>query len=369
MDLGSAVMDDGKEKKMGRDRFTRAYDNHNMVPGPAGTSVDQIIWNTEDGISEFYGTGTPPTTANTYAEGCIYHKHNASSDDTLYVNNGTYASPSFEKIISTGNIVTEIDADHLATAAGGVGPSPLIWDDAPLLDVMLDPSKGFYLFDEFDGYSGMSLGATGSNGRITYTERTDGLCANMPTIPGGVVQLDSTSLTADQGGTIQFLGMQCEPLTSTTIRMEWRCLVDGDNGQCFMGLCDDAITAPVTSGDAITVNDHVGFYRDAGTGSADWTVGTGDGASTEESDDACTSVLSTYHTYGIVMEGIGAVTGSTAKFYFDGALVFTTTDINDLPLLLMTPAFQMDADGANIIMQLDWLRILVSHATGACRES
>jgi len=51
-------------------------------------------------------------------------------------------------------------------------------------------------------------------------------------------------------------------------------------------------------------------------------------------------------------------------------LVYTTTDITDIPLLLMCPCFQMDGDGTDqVTMRMDWLRVLVSHATGLCREA
>ena len=137
-----------------------------------------------------------------------------------------------------------------------------------------------------------------------------------------------------------------------------------------MGLAEDAASAIVDANDAIVVNNLAGFFRDAGTGDADWSAGCSDGASHDEDDDVATSVKTTYHKYGIVISGIGAVAGSTIKFYFDGALVYTVTDITDIPLLLMCPQFQMDGDGTDqVTMRIDWLRVLVSHATGLCREA
>ncbi len=285
------------------------------------------------------------------------------------------------EILGTDSVVTSnITDDAVTTAkqnfatagtAALTGPSPLIWDDAPLFDVQQNPTLGFHYFNDFIDYGGMANVTTATQvGGLTYVERTEGSLSNVPTVPGGVIALSSVNNTADQGGSMQVLGLQCEPLTGTTIYMEWRSKVSEDGGQCFMGLCDDSITAPVTSSDAITVNDHIGFYRDAGTGDADWTVGIGDGASVEESEDVATSVKTTYHKYGFVATGIGAVAASVVKFYFDGVLVFTTTDINDYPLLLMAPIFQMDGDGTDIVTQsTDWMRILVSHATGLCREA
>lgn len=345
------------------------------------------------GILFDQGTTVPADGTADYAPGAIFINTDGSADANFYINQGSLTSSNFDPIdvgtilasnvpvLDTATWFTATNAETILAELGELllnnagtaaltGPSPLIWSKAPLLDAMLDPTKGFYMFDDFTNYGGLSLTGDASENGITFTERNPGSLANDPLIPGGVLILDSTANTVDLGATMQFVGMQCEPLTGTTMFMEWRAKVSEDGGQCFMGLCDDSITAPVDSNDAIVVNNHAGFYRDAGTGDADWTVGTGDGASTEEDDDAATSVKTTYHKYGMVISGIGAVAGSTVKFYFDGALVFTTTDINDMPLLLMCPVFQMDGDGTDqVTMRIDWMRILVAHATGLCRES
>lgn len=309
-------------------------------------------------------------------EGSSNLKLNSSGDVVVETTFGVEST----EILGTNAVVTANITDDAVTiakqsfptagTAALTGPSPLIWDDAPLLEVMLNPTKGFHVWDDFLNYGGLSLAANGSDNGLTLVERTAATLANDPLIPGGVMVLDSTATTADQGGTMQMTALQAEPLTGTTIYMEWRAKVSEDGGQCFMGLCDDSITAPITASDAITVKDHIGFYRDAGTGDADWTVGIGDGTTVEESDDVATSAKTTYHKFGFVATGIGAVAGSVVKFYFDGVLVFTTTDINDYPLLLMTPAFQMDGDGTDqVTMRADWVRILVTHATGLCREA
>lgn len=340
--------------------YTIFKELRDMFPAPAGVATPVVMYKSDDGVLAAYGT-TVPTTASTYAEGCTFYKVNGTNGNVKYVNVGSYTSPDFQKVL-TG---------ETSGSAAGVGPSPLIWDDAPLLAAMLDPTQGIHYWNDFLDYGVMANVTTGTAvGGLHYVERTEGTLSNLPTIPGGVVELSSVNNTADQGGSMLIDGFEIEPLTGTTIRMEWRALVSEDGGQCFMGLCDDSITAPVTSSDAITVNDHIGFYRDAGTGDADWTVGIGDGAAVEQSDDVATSVKTTYHKFGIVATGIGAVAGSVAKFYFDGVLVYTTTDIDDYPLLLMCPMFQMDGDGTDIVsMNIDWLRILVSHATGLCREA
>ena len=368
---------------MSRTRATIAFDLDNMVPGKPGASAATVIMKSEDGILQAYGTAVPSAVAG-YAEGCIFHVIDASGGATLYVNEGDDTTSDFNLVITEDNIsaqaatlLTEANANTIvdtgfpvAGTAALSGPSPLIWTDAPLLDVMLNPTLGFHYFTDFTEFGGLALAANGSDGGLTLVERTAATLANDPAIPGGVMILDSTANTADQGGTMQVLGCQCEPLTGTTIRMEWRAMVSEDGGQCFMGLSADDAAAVVNSSDAILTQNLAGFYRDTGTGDADWTAGCADGASADEDDDVATSVKTTYHKYGIVISGIGAVTGSTIEYYFDGVLVYTTTDIADIPLLPMCPTFQMDGDDTDqVTMRIDWLRVLVSHATGLCREA
>lgn len=369
---------------MGRDRYTLAYDHHNMVAAPAGTATVKTIFKSEDGILLAYGTTKPADSSTGYAEGCIFVVVNGSGGAVNYVNEGSDTVSDFNLSITEDNIsaqiallITAANANTVVDtgmppygSAAGVGPSPLIWDGAPVLDTILNPQLGTYFFTDFMEFGGLALAANGSDGGLTLVERTDGTLADVPTVPGGIMALSSVNNTADQGGTMQIVGCQCEPKDGTTIRMEWRCKVSEDGGQCFMGLAEDAASAIVDSDDAIVANNHAGFFRDTGTGDADWTAGCADGASADETDDAATSVKTSYHKYGIVIEGIGAVTGSTVKYYFDGVLVATTTAIADMPLLLMCPQFQMDGDATDIVtMSIDWLRVLVSHATGLCRES
>jgi len=345
------------------------------------------------GILFDHGDTVPEDGVSDYSPGCIFQHTDGGADTCLYINQGTLSSANFDAldvgallatnipVVDTVDYFTATNVETVLAELGELllanagtaalsGPSPLIWNDAPLLDVMLDPTKGFYYFTDFLEHGGLSLAANGSDGGLTLVERTEGTLANNPAIPGGIMVMSSVNNTADQGGTMQVLGCQCEPKAGTTIRMEWRCMVSEDGGQCFMGLAEDAVAAIVNSDDARVANNCAGFYRDAGTGDADWTAGCADGASNDEDDDIATSVKTAYNKYGIVIEGIGAVTGSTVKYYYNGVLVYTTTDTADIPLLLMCPQFQMDGDGTDIVtMSIDWLRVLVSHATGLCREA
>ncbi len=54
--------------------FTQAFELHNMIGGPAGTSVPQVMYRSEDGILHVYGTVVPVDGSTDYAESCIFHK-------------------------------------------------------------------------------------------------------------------------------------------------------------------------------------------------------------------------------------------------------------------------------------------------------
>jgi len=271
------------------------------------------------------------------------------------------------------NIGNMLDNEHLAAGtASGYGPSPKIWSSCPVLPIMLDPTKGFVYFNDFLH----AFAATDTNNQcydgLLHTERTQGSISNAPAVPGGVVVLDAGATSVDKGITGQLVGCQCEPASGTIIYIEWRCLVNVGGGQMFMGLCCDSVTAPVTSSDAIVTNkNYAGFYRDSDTGDTDWSVGVCDASSSETSDDEVSGASeSVYEKFGLVFEGIGAVSGSKVTFYHKGEPVYATNDINDLPLLLMCPTFQADGDGTDRpYIYLDWLRVAVHNATNGGRDT
>lgn len=73
------------------------------------------------------------------------------------------------------------------------GPSGVIWDDAQIVDVLEDPSKGMYFFDDFIG--GMNFGST--SGAVTFNSDNwagyayTGCTAVDAALEGGVMQLTS----------------------------------------------------------------------------------------------------------------------------------------------------------------------------------
>lgn len=333
-----------------------------MVPAPAGTAVVTDIYKSEDGVMLCYGT-TVPTAASTYSEGCLFIKVNATSNDTLYVNNGTYASPSFELILSSGNVVTEIQADHQASAADDGGPSPLIWDDAPLLDVMLDQSKGYHFFtDLFEG------DYTTAASLWTVVNRTTGTIANSVEQGGGAI-IDAGAATAAQGVTCQMHGISIKPEPNTTIRFECRLKIDEDAGRIAFGLGAVGTTDWISDDTMETAADHAMLFRDSGTGATDWSYSNGDGSTVQTEDDVFTASDTGYETFGIVIVGDGTQATDSITYYRNGvASGAAATDVADMPDAVMVPTFESNADGTDQpVMVVDWIKILVSNSTDGSR--
>ena len=337
---------------MSRTRATLAFDAHNMVPGPEGVAAPQVIYKSEDGILDCYGT-TVPTTANTFAEGCLFHKINATDNDVLYVNNGTYASPSFEKV-AVGN----------ATAADDTGPSPLIWDDAPVLETILNPGKGIHVFEDF--LNSLTAAETGG----TLSTSSSGTFTDDPTAASGIMALDNAANTANIQTHLNWLNMQCKPGVGTHIYFEARVKIGVDTGALLIGLHDDSTTDPITAS-INTSTDHAVFFRDEGMGTA--AVGTqacdGSGITTSDTTIA-DSDKDAYENFGIHIFGDGNTAGDYVKFYHKGVLVATATDAdgggNDgVPDAVICPTFAIDNVGDTIQSKLtiDWFRLLVYNAT------
>jgi len=79
---------------------TVQYRLQNMVPGPAGGAAPTVMYESEDGILQCYGT-TVPTDADTgYAPSCHFQKIDATTLDTvLYVNISSKASCDFDAAV------------------------------------------------------------------------------------------------------------------------------------------------------------------------------------------------------------------------------------------------------------------------------
>jgi len=74
---------------------------HNMMAGPAPSTAIQVIYRTELGIMDCYGTSAHTVLeaqANVYAPGCTYRRSLAAGTSVKYENVGTAASPDFNTV-------------------------------------------------------------------------------------------------------------------------------------------------------------------------------------------------------------------------------------------------------------------------------
>lgn len=363
---------------MSANRGNIAWHLHNMISAPAGLAAVKTIFKSEDGILLAYGKTVPDALAD-YAPGCIFIHVDGSAGGTLYVNEGDATTSDFNTVGSTDSLATLLaEGSTLATAlqsqtkgieaayphalvAGSVGPSPLIWDGAPIEEVIMDPTKGYYYWEDF-----LVFDCTTACGIIITQTHADGTLANNPAVEGGILTFDTGGATDTDGPTVQWTGLQIMPQAGTTIYFECRVKISADDCRAYIGLADDAATDYVSDDSVDITKNQVGFFRDSSCDSTDDMSTILSRADAEEITDTCITELDNdYNTFGIVVDGLTSVT-----FYVNGSVVETSTTVASIPNGVICPILQVNTDGTTQLqMYLDWMRILVYDADGSCRET
>jgi hypothetical protein len=337
--------------------FNQAFQLHNMIGGPAATAVVQVTYKGEDGILQCYGTSAVSVLnaedADTYAPGCLYVRVNGASS-IVYINEAAAGSvSSFQALTGTAAEVAGLQEAYQATLAADAGPSPLIWDDALLFEIMLDPSKGFYYFNDFLDLIDVT---TGDGWTIATTN--SGAIAPVATEDGGVMLFDSAGNGApDDGVQAQLSNCLFKPVAGRTIRFEARVKMNDTSAnisQFFIGLC--GIVDPVINTGVIddTV-DKAGFFSHAGTTADRLSVITARTSAEDIDTDKATVADGAYTNLGFVIDGLTSV-----KWYQDGVLVHTSSVTGNVPNAVMALSFVAQTEGASKDAELsvDWVRIL-----------
>ncbi len=342
------------------------------------------------GVGVVFDIGTTVPTDGTagYTPGAIFIDYDGVADANFYINQGSVTSSNFDPIdvgtilasnvpvLDTADWFTATNTETIlaelgellvsnSTAAGGAGPSPLLWSGVPLMELMLDFSKGYFLREDFNSMKTETEVAgtlTQSTGSGTFTDD--------PTVAGGVGVLDNAANTANVSTNLAFLAMQCKPGVGTHIVFETRLKVGVDDGGILIGLHDDSSTDPLTA--TINVNtDHAVFFRDEGVGAAAMGTQACDGSNVTSADDTIADVdISAFETFGIHIFGDGNTAGDFVKFYHQGVLVATVTDAdgggNDgVPDAVICPTFSIDnvGDTTQMLARIDWMQIACFNAT------
>lgn len=323
------------------------YELANMIAAPLAVAEPVIMYETEDGVLAAYGT-TVPSTADVYAVGCEFIKVDGTNANVRYVNVGTKAVPDFQTVLTAGNDAT----------AAGAGPSPLIWDDADLLSVLLDPTQGVYYFNDYMD----TIDVTTGDGYVV-TQTNSGAIAGDPAADGGVLVVDSAgNNAADDGANVQLPNCTVLPLAGRTIRFEARVkVVDAGDDQYYIGLAA-ADTTLIAAGIMDNVVDKAGFFRIAASTADKISVQNSRGAGGTVDADAADLVDDTWIKLGIVIDGLTSV-----KYYVDGVLVSTTTVTAEIPNAVMALSYvaQCEQTSADAELRVDWVRILQTGARTA----
>lgn len=342
------------------------------------------------GILFDYGKTVPADGRADYAPGALFQHIDGGADTVLYCNEGTLASCSFRASTSVAAAALETALALASTPGGaskvgvfdttgywtqttveailaelgelmfrpsgtaaGLGPSPLIWDDCPLFEMMLDPTVGYCYFDDFMGQT-IDPGATASNGGWTVTRLTGGTIGSVIGA-GGELHI-AAAATIDQGIQAQLLNCCVIPTAAKTIWFEARVQVSHIDNLIFVGLASSDATL-IASGVLDETNPSaIGFFTDQNSTSTKYGTITEKAGNNDTTEDIAVGLAAnTWAKVGFKVTGITKI-----EFFYNGVLVETgetTASIADAVEMALSLVCQ-NQDGANVnTLKVDWVRV------------
>jgi len=258
---------------------------------------------------------------------------------------------------------------HKDATDTGTGPSGSIWHNCPVLEILSDPKKGIYFYDDFVdipvlttptittqaawgghryaafGSSGGTLVSGGSQfGDIVLTETDDNEGVSIKTI-------STPFKIIIGGGDVWF-----------EARLKTNTISDTEHG-FFIGMADSltlSATVPIAAAGTLADENFVGFHRLEGDGDKVDTVYKADGVTqVTVGTDAGTLVADTYTKLGFYYND----TTNVLSFYQDGAKLTDTKTIpsaagtdfpNDVNMGLVLA--MLCASNNDAIVTMDWWR-------------
>jgi len=342
------------------------------------------------GILFDHGTSVPANGLADYAPGCVYQKTDGSADACFYINQGTLASCSFKAldigtILATNvpivdtlgyftatnleTVLAELGGRILPSGTLGKGPSPLIWDGCPLLDILMNPAKGWAWLEDFIGPNALLAGGSTDTHGWDETHATTGTFGQSESLIEGALSLAAGAITAGQGVQLQLkhlpIILAANVTTYFETRMKSNAMDGADLSQTFLGLreTDTAIIASNIYTTGAADNSGIGFYQDsAGTVKKMDTTSQKNEGTPDVGANKVDIADKNYHTLGILVDGITSV-----KFYADGVLVQTCTTAAAIPDgVTMFPSIVCQSDGTvSATLDIDWIRIAQQRARSA----
>jgi hypothetical protein len=275
--------------------------------------------------------------------GAIYFHYAKQTDDVAIQSSviGNYVT-----LVSDGN------NDWAVASQGGdwVLDTNALWASCPWQQIQNDPTLGHSYFNHF--LNGDDYDETDG---WTETQATTGTGAIINE-PGGILQLDSNSGTADQGIQAQHKNLPWLLAASKDLWFETRLKVTDTvvSVQLFAGLniTDGTIIATGVPSSA----DYIGFVLDAGDAAASAvSLELNSSAGSEEkSAGVKTLIEDTYVRLGFHVSGV-----STATPYVDG-VAGTAITISSAPAVQMALSFVCQSEGvssADPILRVDWVKV------------
>ncbi len=309
---------------------------------PASTSTPQTLRKNVDGILESFGTQIPIDGSAGYLPGCIFIKTSGSGDNVLYTNEGSATSADFNSIKSVSNAYG---------TASGVGPSPGIWEEVPILDIMLNPQLGFIYFNDFLG----QIDITTTDG-WTLTQKAAGGITGVTTEQGGVLLVDSQGNGATHDGiNAQLINCMFLPADGVKIYFEARVKMNDATDEYFVGL--SAVNTDIieqTGGTLDSTNVACGFFHHTGGTDDKISAVSGDAGSQEQDADVADNADGVYIKLGFIIDGLTRV-----DYFVNGVNVGNCIDTADIPDAVMCLSFvaQVAVNDADAELSVDWVRI------------
>ena len=322
---------------------------------PAAAGSARAIINSGSGKLETYGTVKPADGVAGFAKGCEFLD---TAYGKVYVNEGSNTSCEFKELFAV---------PRFAETAADRGPSPLIWDNCPIIDYMVNPVKGSHYFEDFKGDIYGTVSTTSRMKGLTFYNATGASHQPVDDDVHGVLRVEGNNL--DNDDSVVAYGHDGGVVVPTAGKKFWfearvrRDSVDNHQLSMFIGLAEEGLAAAnsldVDTGTPVIDKDWIGFHVDADDGNAiDFVHGDGTGEAIVAGAGVAVPVASEWDKLGLYCDGV------TVFAYHDGVLVDSILlSASDMPLNEELAMYFMVKNGETVEHKasIDWWRLAVEY--------
>lgn len=197
---------------------------------------------------------------------------------------------------------------NLGSAQTDRGPSRGVWSDCPVEELLSDPSRGVYFFDDFLATNNVAAAAEANYGIYKGFASTGASVAEGDEVNG--VKVLTNASTDNTGASLATVSKPFQLSRDTKkfwfeTRIKTSTIADTKHG-IFVGLIDTSTlsaTVPIAADGTLADENFVGFHRLEGDGDAIDTVYKADGVTqVTVGTDAVALVADTYVKLGMVYE-------------------------------------------------------------------